>query len=89
MLAVLRQYKRHCEWFNRQALADLIEGKGKYGVWEGKANKAEWFAKLHLYEYLQECGIDYYIDPYCDIGKPDLIVFCLSRIWKNAPFGLA
>jgi hypothetical protein len=74
ILSLLRRYKAHCEWFDRLTLTNMIEGGPcKYGAAEGKNNTGEWFAKLHLYEYLHANGVIFTIDPYSDVGKPDLV----------------
>jgi hypothetical protein len=71
-LSVLRRYKQRCEWFNRQLLFDLASGTADKGA-AGRNDKGEWNLKLHLYEFLHDNGIDLYIDPYSDVGKPDLV----------------
>ena len=64
VLALLRSYKHKCEWFGRNRLDAL---------WKSDTARGEWLLKLNMFEYLHDAGVMLSIDPYADIGKPDLV----------------
>jgi hypothetical protein len=64
VLSLLRRYKHKCEWFQRSHLNQILQGDTR----KGEKNLAK-----HLYEYLYDQGMDFSIEPYSAIGKPDLV----------------
>ena len=64
ILHILRRYKHKCEWFQRVKLYDIWDKDRKHGE-----RKLTW----HLYEYLHDQGIIFYIDPTSISGKADLV----------------
>jgi hypothetical protein len=60
ILALLRRYKRRCEWFHHERLLQLSE--------EGERQLA-----LDLYGYLHDQGLNFTIEPSSLRGKVDLI----------------
>jgi len=64
VLALLRKYKQKCEWFQRDAL---------YAMWNGDTGRGEKHLALHLYEYLHDQGMKFYIEPWSASGEVDLI----------------
>lgn len=63
-LGLLRRYKHKAEWFCSKELFDLAESDTQQGEKQ--------LAK-HLYEYLHDQGIDFFIEPFSVSGKADLI----------------
>jgi hypothetical protein len=64
MLALLRNYKHKAEWFQR----DLL-----YGKWASDTTRGEKLLALHLYEYLHDQGMQFYIEPASVSGEADLV----------------
>lgn len=64
VLALLRRYKHKCEWFQRDTL---------YKMWQADTSKGEKTLALHLYEYLHDQGLDFYIEPTSASGEIDII----------------
>jgi hypothetical protein len=64
ILALLRRYKHKCEWFNREKL---------FTLWEQNTKKGEKLLAMHLYEYLFDQGIDFFIEPASISGEADLV----------------
>jgi len=64
VLALLRRYKHRAEWFNREAL---------YSLATDDSGKGERKLAAHLYEYLHDQGIDFFIEPSSASGEADLI----------------
>lgn len=64
ILALLRRYKHKCEWFQREDL---------YGLWESNAKQGEKRLVFHLYEYLHDQGLDFFIEPASASGEVDII----------------
>lgn len=64
VLAFLRRYKQKCEWFQREAL---------FTLWSGNTRVGERLLARHLYEYLFDQGLDFYIEPSSASGEVDLI----------------
>ena len=64
ILALLRRYKKKCEWFQREYL---------FKLWEGDTTKGEKHLSLHLYEYLHDQGLDFVIEPSSASGEVDLV----------------
>jgi hypothetical protein len=64
MLGLLRRYKQKCEWFQRQEL---------YETWVTDTVRGERKLALHLYEYLHDQGLQFYIEPWSASGEIDLI----------------
>jgi hypothetical protein len=64
MLAILRSYKHKAEWFGRTSL---------YALWNADTARGEKQLSLHLYEYLHDQGVTFFIEPSSVSGKADLI----------------
>lgn len=64
VLAFLRRYKQKCEWFQREEL---------FTLWSGNTRIGERLLARHLYEYLFDQGLDFYIEPSSASGEVDLI----------------
>src|ERR1044072_4562755 len=64
VLAFLRRYKQKCEWFQRDEL---------FALWSGNTRVGERLLAQHLYEYLFDQGLDFYIEPSSASGEVDLI----------------
>jgi hypothetical protein len=64
VLAFLRRYKQKCEWFQRDEL---------FTLWSGNTRVGERRLARHLYEYLFDQGLDFYIEPSSASGEVDLI----------------
>lgn len=64
VLAFLRRYKQKCEWFQREGL---------YSLWSDNTRVGERLLARHLYEYLFDQGLDFYIEPSSASGEVDLI----------------
>jgi hypothetical protein len=64
ILSLLRRYKHKCEWFQRAHLLQL---------WEQDTRRGEKGLALHLYEYLQDQGLDFTIEPWSISGEADLV----------------
>lgn len=64
MLALLRNYKHKVEWFQRGIL---------YDKWASDTARGEKLLALHLYEYLHNQGIQFYIEPASVSGEADLV----------------
>jgi hypothetical protein len=64
ILAVLRSYKHKVEWFGR---------KGLYDAWFADTSRGEKHLALHLYEYLHDQGVRFFIEPSSVSGETDLV----------------
>ncbi|MCK5215015.1 MAG: hypothetical protein KAR05_06645 [Candidatus Omnitrophica bacterium] len=64
ILALLRKYKHKCEWFQRENL---------YESWFKNTQRGEKLLALHLYEYLQDQGVEFSIEPTSASGEVDLV----------------
>ena len=64
ILSILRHYKHKCEWFQRNKL---------YNIWEKDTRRGEKNLALHLYEYLHDQGITFFIEPSSVSGEADLV----------------
>ncbi|MCH7500528.1 MAG: hypothetical protein IH886_11055 [Nitrospinae bacterium] len=64
LLALLKKYKHKCEWFQREHL---------FNQWEEDTQRGEKHLALHLYEYLHDQGLNFYIEPASISGEVDLI----------------
>jgi len=64
ILAVLRNYKHKVEWFQRAKL---------YESWKTDTQRGEKTLALHLYEYLHDQGIRFFIEPSSVSGEADLV----------------
>jgi len=64
ILWLLRRYKHKCEWFHRSVL---------HGLWKADTRKGEAKLKAHLFEYLHDQGMDFFIEPKSASGEVDLI----------------
>jgi hypothetical protein len=63
-LALLFQYKRKVEWFQRGLL---------YRLWEADTQRGEKNLALHLYEYLYDQGLQFFIEPLSASGEVDMV----------------
>jgi hypothetical protein len=73
ILYLLNKYKHKCEWFKREYLLNK---------WDENRATGEIILALHLYEYLHDQGLDFVIDPWSIVGKPDLV--CAQK--NDEPF---
>jgi hypothetical protein len=64
MLALLRHYKHKVEWFQKAHL---------YEKWSTETKRGEKILALHLYEYLHDQGVQFYIEPTSVSGEADLV----------------
>jgi len=64
MLALLKRYKKRCEWFQRDRM---------YSLWSEDTQRGEKKLALDLYEYLFEQGINFQIEPKSASGEADLV----------------
>ncbi|MCJ7790627.1 MAG: hypothetical protein MUP69_10750 [Candidatus Atribacteria bacterium] len=64
MLYFLTRYKHKCEWFQRKNL---------YESWSSCTIKGESSLAYHLYEYLYDQGLDFFIEPSSIKGRIDMI----------------
>ena len=64
ILALLRKYKQKVEWFQRDQV---------FKLWKQDTQKGEKNLALHLYEFLHDQGIDFYIEPTSASGEADII----------------
>lgn len=64
VLSILRRYKQRCEWFQRNEL---------YSLWEQDTQRGEKNLAMHLYKYLHDQGIDFFIEPVSASGEADLV----------------
>jgi hypothetical protein len=63
-LAMLRRYKHKVEWFCGEQLFGFVQSDSQHG---------EKKLALHLYEYLHDQGIDFFIEPKSVSGQADLV----------------
>ncbi|MDY6799438.1 MAG: hypothetical protein SVX28_12060 [Pseudomonadota bacterium] len=64
ILALLRRYKKRCEWFHRKHLLEKFEADTQ----NGEKNLAQ-----DAYEYLFDQGLELYIEPESPAGRPDMV----------------
>jgi len=64
-LALLRRYKQKCEWFERNPVYQLATSDTKQG---------ERSLQFHLFNYLHDQGLNFWIEPASASGEIDLIV---------------
>jgi hypothetical protein len=64
VLAFLRRYKQKCEWFRHEELLTR---------WSANTRSGVRLLARHLYEYLFDQGLDFYIEPSSASGEVDLI----------------
>ena len=64
MLALLTRYKHKCEWFQRNKLDES---------WSNNTSKGENILSYHLYQYLHDQGLDFFIEPSSIDGRIDMI----------------
>jgi len=63
-LALLTKYKHKCEWFQKDNL---------YESWSSDTSKGENSLAYHLYEYLHDQGVEFFIEPSSVTGRIDMI----------------
>jgi len=64
LLGLLKKYKQKCEWFRRNYL---------YNLCLSNTQKGEKMLANHLYEYLHDQGIQFFIEPQSVSGEADLV----------------
>jgi len=64
ILALLKRYKHKCEWFQKDKL---------FNMWKDNKGRGEKHLALHLYEYLYDQGLDFFIEPSSASGEADLV----------------
>ncbi len=64
VLSLITKYKQKAEWFQREALRNR---------WEGDTKRGEKHLGMHLYEYLHDQGLSFYIEPQSASGAVDMI----------------
>ena len=64
ILSTLIRYKHKCEWFLRQEL---------YELWCKNKSRGEMKLAQHLYQYLYDQGIDFYVEPASVSGEADMV----------------
>lgn len=63
-LALIHRYRQKCEWFQREHVRGFVEAD---------TSRGEKKLQAHLYEYLHDQGLQFYIEPTSASGKPDMV----------------
>lgn len=68
VLGLLRKYKQRTEWFRRHELRRVVLDGGATGL------KGERALARHLYEYLADQSVEFFIEPTSSSGEADLVL---------------
>jgi len=65
ILGLLRKFKEKAEWFQRELL---------FNLWDTQQERGEKRLALHLFEYLHDQGLRFYIEPTSASGEADMVI---------------